>query len=78
MALISSSSSVVKAGPSTAFKFFFSCSTELAPMRTLVTKSSFRIHASAISASDWPLRCATSFSAWMRFKVCSVSDSFFR
>lgn len=75
---ISSSSSVVNLVLFSAFRLLDSCSTELEPMMTEVTDSSFSNHARAISARVCPRRQAISFSNLMRCSICSVNDSFFR
>ena len=49
-----------------------------APMRTLVTLPSRRIHASAISASVWPRAAAISFRARICASFSSVMTLSFR
>lgn len=60
---IFSSSSAEKSVFSVAFKLSASWATELAPMMTLVTRSSFNSQASDISARVCPREAATSLSA---------------
>ena len=59
---ISCNSSPEKEILSNAFRLSINWATELAPINTLVTRSSFNNQASAISAKVCPRRAATSFS----------------
>ena len=75
---MSFNSSAEKVVFSIAFRLSANWPTELAPIMTEVTKSSFSIHASAISARVWPRRIASAFSAWILLKTSSVSATFLR
>ncbi len=72
---ISASSSALKSSRSSAATFASSCATLLAPISVDVTRGSRSAHASASCASDWPRRCAISFSARIFARASSVSRS---
>ena len=59
-----------------AFRLSASWVTELAPIMTEVTISSFSTHANAISARVCPRWAATSFSAFILLSTSFVSASF--
>ena len=75
---ISCNSSGENGGLCKAIRFFCICVTELEPIITLVTLSSFRIQANDISANVCPRRAAICSKAAICDNRCSVSDSFFK
>lgn len=59
-----------------AFRLSSNCPTELAPIMTEVTKSSFSTHANAISAKVCPRCSAISFRVLILHNTSSVNCSF--
>ena len=61
-----------------AFRLSSNCPTEVAPIMTEVTKSSFSTHANAISAKVCPRCSAISFRVLILHNTSSVNCSFLR
>ena len=78
MASIRSSSSLEKSTFRKAFRLSSSCATELAPIMTDVTSSSFKTQAKDISANVCPRSAATRSKALIFSKIASVNTSRFR